>query len=102
MIRSKLVARLADLNPHLYQKDAEPVVDAILGRIEEALAAGDTVELRGFGTFSTMRREARERRNPRTGDKVTVPAKIDVRFKPSKTMRTRLNPRSASGAMARE
>ena len=52
MIRSELVFRIAALNPHLYEKDCEAVVDTILGRIEAALVAGDRVEIRGFGAFS--------------------------------------------------
>jgi integration host factor subunit beta len=52
MIRSELVARIAELNPHLYEKDCEAVVNAILGRIADALAAGERVEIRGFGAFS--------------------------------------------------
>lgn len=102
MIRSELVTRLADLNPQMRVREAEAVVDAILGRIEEALAAGDTVELRNVGTFSIRRREAREARNPRTGAKIEVPTKTDMHFKPGKAIRQRLNARPAPMAMAAE
>lgn len=69
------------------------MVSAILDRIAAALAAGDRVELRDFGAFSVRTSEARASRNPRTGDKVTVPARVHVQFKPGKGMKTRLNRR---------
>ena len=92
MIRSELVALIAAQNPHLYAKDVERVVDAILDRIADALADGDRVELRDFGTFAVRDRDARTGRNPRTGKIVTVAAKQSVHFKPGKAMRARLNP----------
>ncbi|GJD43430.1 Integration host factor subunit beta [Methylobacterium cerastii] len=73
MIRSELVLRLAALNPHLYERDCEAVVDAILGRITDALVTGDRVEIRGFGSFSVKDRPARQGRNPKTGASITVP-----------------------------
>lgn len=91
MIRSALVARLADQNPHLRARDMEAVVDAILDRISDALAAGDRVELRDFGAFTVRRREARAGRNPRNGTAVDVPAKAEPHFKPGRAMHARLN-----------
>ncbi|MCJ2016686.1 integration host factor subunit beta [Methylobacterium sp. E-065] len=91
MIRSELVARIAAQNPHLYAKDVEAVVDAILGRMTDALADGDRVELRDFGSFGTKEFGARTGRNPRTGQAVTVAAKRNVQFKAGKAMRARLN-----------
>ena len=76
MIKSELVQRLAARNPHLYQRDIENIVDAILGEIAGALSRGDRVELRGFGAFSTKQRQARTGRNPRTGDKVPVDGEV--------------------------
>ena len=90
MIRSELVARIAEQNLHLYAKDVEAVVNAILARITKALADGDRIELRDFGSFAVTRREARTARNPRTGAKVDVPAKFEVHFRPGKAMRKRL------------
>jgi len=90
MIRSELVLRVAAQNPHLYEKDCEAVVKAILGRIEDALANGDRVEIRGFGAFSTKDLRARQGRNPRTGDSVVVAEKKAVHFKPGKEIRQRL------------
>ena len=91
MIRSELVARIAAQNPHLYAREIEAVVKAILDRMTEALADGDRVELRDFGTFVTREREARTGRNPRSGERVAVEAKRTVHFKPGKAMRARLN-----------
>ena len=91
MIKSELVQRLAARNPHLYQRDIEIIVDAILGEITDAMARGDRGELRGFGAFSTRERQARTGRNPRTGDKVTVTEKRAPFFKTGKEMRERLN-----------
>ena len=75
MLKSELVERIAARNPHLYQRDIENNVDAILGEIGDALARGQRVELRGFGAFSAKKRKARTGRNPRTGDKVPVTEK---------------------------
>src|SRR5205807_1189120 len=58
MIKSELVQRISTQNPHLYQRDVENIVNAILGEIVNALARGDRVELRGFGAFSVKHRPA--------------------------------------------
>ncbi|WP_194743494.1 integration host factor subunit beta [Thermaurantiacus tibetensis] len=91
MIRSELIQKIADLNPHLTLKDAERVVATVLDSIAETLAAGGRVELRGFGAFSTRARESRTGRNPRTGVPVAVEAKRVPHFKPGKELRERLN-----------
>lgn len=91
MIKSELVTRIATQNPHLYQRDVENVVNAILDTIGDALARGDRVELRGFGAFSVKTREARAGRNPRTGEAVAVCEKVIPVFKTGKEMRKRLN-----------
>jgi integration host factor subunit beta len=91
MIKSELVLKIAAQNPHLYQRDVENVVNAILDTISDALARGDRVELRGFGAFSVKRRDARNGRNPRTGDQVAVSEKSIPVFKTGKDMRKRLN-----------
>jgi integration host factor subunit beta len=91
MIRSELVEKVADANPHLTQKDAERVVATILDSIIETLAEGGRVELRGFGAFSTRSREPRTGRNPRTGVTVAVDAKRVPHFKAGKELRERLN-----------
>jgi integration host factor subunit beta len=91
MIKSELVQRIATQNPHLYQRDVENIVNAILGEITTALSRGDRVELRGFGAFSVKKRPAREGRNPRTGARVSVDKKAVPFFKTGKEMRERLN-----------
>jgi integration host factor subunit beta len=91
MIKSELVQRIASQNPHLYQRDVENIVNAILGEIVTALARGDRVELRGFGAFSVKNRPARAGRNPRTGEHVAVDKKSVPFFKTGKEMRERLN-----------
>ncbi len=91
MIKSELVEAIALKNPHLYQRDVENIVNAILDEITEALARGDRVELRGFGAFSVKNRPARVGRNPRTGVKVEVEEKWVPFFKTGKELRERLN-----------
>jgi integration host factor subunit beta len=91
MIKSELVEAIALRNPHLYQRDVENIVNAILDEITDALARGDRVELRGFGAFSVKNRPARVGRNPRTGVKVEVEEKWVPFFKTGKELRERLN-----------
>ncbi|PZQ17300.1 MAG: integration host factor subunit beta [Ancylobacter novellus] len=101
MIKSELVAKIATLNPHLYQRDVENIVNAILDEIVDALSHGDRVELRGFGAFSVKARPARVGRNPRTGEHVPVDGKVVPFFKTGKEMRVRLNKDdAAAGASA--
>ena len=91
MIKSELVQRIASQNPHLYQRDVENIINAILGEVTEAMSKGDRVELRGFGAFSVKHRPARTGRNPRTGEHVSVAQKSVPFFKTGKEMRKRLN-----------
>jgi integration host factor subunit beta len=78
MTKSELILRLAESNPHLYQRDVERIVTTIFDQIASALSRGDRVELRGFG-------------NPRTGDSVAVDEKFVPFFKTGKHLRDRLN-----------
>ena len=91
MIKSELVLKVAEHNPHLYQRDVENIVNAIFNEITTALSEGDRVELRGFGAFSVKKRDARIGRNPRTGEQVDVAEKVVPYFKTGKEMRQRLN-----------
>lgn len=91
MTKSELILKLAEKNPHLYQRDVEKIVTTIFDEITEALARGDRVELRGFGAFSVKRRDARTGRNPRTGESVDVNEKFIPFFKTGKQLRERLN-----------
>jgi integration host factor subunit beta len=98
MLKSELVIKLTEQNPHLYQRDIEQVVNAILDTISDALAQGGRVELRGFGTFTIKKREARAGRNPRTGEAVAVSERVVPAFRTGKEMRHRLNPVSPKRA----
>jgi integration host factor subunit beta len=91
MTKSELIMRLAEANPHLFQRDVESIVSAIFDEISSALENGDRVELRGFGAFSVKKREARVGRNPRTGDSVPVREKFMPFFKSGKQLRDRIN-----------
>ncbi|MCH8181868.1 MAG: integration host factor subunit beta [Proteobacteria bacterium] len=91
MVKSELIMRLAELNPHLYQRDIERIVSTVFEEISQALARGDRVELRGFGAFSVKRRAARVARNPRTGAAVNVAEKHVPFFKTGKELRLSLN-----------
>ena len=91
MIRSELIQKIADENPHLVQRDVERIVNTVFEEIIEAMARGDRVELRGFGAFSVKRRDARTGRNPRTGEAVAVEEKHVPFFKTGKLLRDRLN-----------
>jgi integration host factor subunit beta len=91
MTKSELIQKLAERNPHLFLRDVEKVVDTVFEEITKALAAGDRVELRGFGAFSVKERDARTGRNPRTGETVDVDAKRLPFFKTGKALRERLN-----------
>lgn len=91
MIRSELIQKLAEENPHLYQRDVERIVNTIFDEITEAMARGERVELRGFGAFSVKKRTARVGRNPRTGSPVEVDEKHVPFFKAGKLLRDRLN-----------
>lgn len=91
MIKSELVEKLAQENPHLFQRDVETIVNAMFDEISDALSTGNRVELRGFGAFSVKNRAARTGRNPRTGETVEVSEKFVPQFKAGKEIRERLN-----------
>lgn len=91
MTKSELIAELAAANPHLLARDAELIVATVFEQIVLALAAGERVELRGFGAFTVKRRNARTGRNPRTGQAVAVEEKFVPFFKAGKELRDRVN-----------
>ncbi|MBL8705787.1 MAG: integration host factor subunit beta [Rhodospirillales bacterium] len=98
MTKSELILRLAETNPHLYQRDVERIVATVFDEISAALARGQRVELRGFGAFSVKRRDARQGRNPRTGEQVAVTSKRIPFFKTGKQLRDRLNEKPGTAA----
>lgn len=91
MIRSELIQKIAEENPHLFQRDVERIVNTVFEEIIGAMSRGDRVELRGFGAFSVKKRDARSGRNPRTGETVDVEEKHVPFFKTGKLLRDRLN-----------
>src|SRR3978361_2581154 len=90
IINAQVIAKLAEENPHLTQRDIERVVGVVLERMIRALEPGGRVELRGFGALSVRSRDARAGRNPRTGEPVDVRAKHVPFFKGGKELRERL------------
>jgi len=81
------VSRLAELT----RKDSEVIVETIFDSIVRSLRVGDKIEIRGFGSFRTRQRKPRVGRNPKTGDRVEVPAKKIPFFKPSKELKDLVN-----------
>ena len=91
MIKSELVEKLASENPHLFQRDVENIVNAILDEVGNAMARGDRVELRGVGAVAGKNRPARVGRKPRTGEQGEVGEEYVPQFKAGKEIRERLN-----------
>lgn len=91
MTRSDLISRLAELHPQLLAKDAELAVKVILDILSSTLSRGGRIEIRGFGSFGLNYRPPRLGRNPKTGDKVKVPAKYVPHFKAGKELRERVS-----------
>ncbi len=91
MTRSDLIAKLAERYPQLVAKDAELAVKVILDAMAGTLARGGRIEIRGFGSFALNYRPPRTGRNPKTGDKVQVPAKYVPHFKAGKELRERVD-----------
>ncbi len=91
MIKSDLMKKIAEENPHLYYRDIEKIINLILNKIVLALENGQRVELRGFGAFAIKKRYARLGRNPKTGTKVDVKDKFVPYFKSGKALRQKMN-----------
>lgn len=91
MTKADLVERVSEsIGPGVTKKDCALVVDGFLNAMKQALAQGDHIEIRGFGTFKVRRRKSRTARNPRTGEAVQVPSRAVPVFKPSKHLRSRV------------
>lgn len=91
MTKSELVEAIIDMEGQITRREAEVVVNNIFAAIGDALERGERVELRGFGSFYTKQRDARVGRNPKTGESVSVPAKVVPQFKPGKELRERVD-----------
>lgn len=86
MNKTELIAAVAEKSG-LSKKDADAAVAAVFGAVTDALAAGDKIQLVGFGTFEVRARAAKQARNPRTGETMTVPATKVPAFKAGKALK---------------
>jgi integration host factor subunit beta len=91
MVKSELIKKLCDLNPNILRKDIIKTIDVVFNEISEALKNNIKFEIRGYGTFKVKNRKARTAKNPKTGEKVSIPNKKSPFFKMSKIMKIRLN-----------
>ncbi|MFC3267999.1 integration host factor subunit beta [Vulcaniibacterium thermophilum] len=90
MTKSELIELLAQRQGHLKGEDVDLAVKALLEMMGGALASGERIEIRGFGSFSLHYRPPRMGRNPKTGESVALPAKHVPHFKPGKELRERV------------
>ena|SRR5437879_4447544 len=97
MTKADLVEEVSRVT-ELTRKDSEVIVDTLFESVIKALKNGDKLEVRGFGSFRVRQRNARVGRNPKTGEKVEVPAKRVPYFKPSKELKDLINDGTASTA----
>jgi integration host factor subunit beta len=91
MVKSELVHALNEKSPELQIRDVDLALNCMLKQMADALAQGQRIEIRGFGSFDLHHRPARIARNPKTGAAVDLPAKVVVHFKPGKEMRGRVD-----------
>ena len=94
MTKSELIELLARRQPHLKADDVDMSVKSLLQMMGSALAVGERIEVRGFGSFSLHYRPPRLGRNPKTGESVALPGKHVPHFKPGKELRERVNSHS--------
>ena len=97
MTKADLVEKVTAAG-ELTRRDGEVIVETIFDAVIGALKSGDKIEIRGFGSFRTRQRNSRIGRNPKTGERVEVPAKKVPYFKPSKELRDLVNPQEAARA----
>jgi integration host factor subunit beta len=95
MTKADLIDEVSGL-AEMTRKDSEVIVETIFESIVRSLRAGDKIEIRGFGSFRTRQRKSRVGRNPKTGDRVDVPAKRIPFFKPSKELKDMVNTQAAT------
>jgi DNA-binding protein HU-beta len=90
--KNDLIATVAD-DTGLSKAEATRSVDSVIDSITKALTGGGEVRLVGFGTFSVVQRKASQGRNPRTGEKIQIPASIQPKFKAGKALKEAVNHR---------
>ena len=91
MTKSELIEIITAKQKHLPARDVELALKQILEIMSDALAQGERIEIRGFGSFTVRTRRAKEGRNPKTGDKVAIPEKRIPFFKVGKELRELVN-----------
>jgi integration host factor subunit beta len=91
MTKSELVDKIVEANGELTRKESEMVVNIVFDAMGDALRNGEKVEIRGFGSFTVRERDAREARNPKSGEIVNIPAKKTPFFKTGKELRERVD-----------
>ena len=91
IVKSELIKELKKSYPNFLTKDLNKIIEIILKEIKETLKRGEGVEFRNFGTFRTNIQKASIRRNPKTGEKVSVPKKRTIKWKMSKYLFKKLN-----------
>ncbi len=91
MTKSELVDKLVETNVILTRKESEAIISIVFDSMSEALKSGEKVEIRGFGSFTIRDREAREARNPKSGEIVKIASKKTPFFKTGKELRERVN-----------
>ena len=91
MIKSELIRALNEKLPELQARDVELALNCMLNQMADALVEGERIEIRGFGSFDLHHRSSRIGRNPRTGESLSLPAKVKVHFKPGKEIRDRVD-----------
>ncbi len=94
MTKSVLIEKISERVGSLTRRQTEIVVDTVFDSIKEALVKGEKIEIRGFGNFKPKNRRPRKARNPKTGEKVDVPAKKVPHFKVGKALREAMNPKA--------
>src|ERR1700733_5860859 len=99
MTKADLIDEVSQL-AELTRKDSEVIVETIFDSIVRSLRVGDKIEIRGFGSFRTRQRKPRVGRNPKTGDRVEVPAKKIPFFKPSKELKDLVNEGNGTAPVA--
>jgi len=96
MTKSQLIERIVQSLPAVPRQKVEAIVNAAFEAMASAMARGERIEIRGFGSFAVKTRPSREGRNPKTGEKVTVPPRRSLTFTVGKELRDRLNPEGVS------
>ena len=91
MVKSELIQKLCNSYPNILRKDIEKVLDIIFLEITEALRRGESIEIRGFGTYKIIKRKARLGRNPKTSESVQIPAKKVPKFRAGKALKESVN-----------